>query len=167
MIVRAVDVHQPFPDGGERGEGGRRAVDELTVRTRAGEGALEDELVFFARFEAVFIQKSFQRRFQFSHVEQGLDRATVAAAADERAVGTFAQHEVQCADDDGLARASLAGDDVAARLKFQREIGDDGEVFNAQRGQHGQISATDKHRWTQMQKRKYFDPRKSRSDDGK
>ena len=71
-----------------------------------------------------------------SNIEHGLDRATFLAAADERAVGAFAEDEVERADDDGLARAGLAGDDVAAGLEFQREVGHEGEVFDAQRRQH-------------------------------
>ena len=74
--------------------------------------------------------------FSRRNVEHGLDRATVAAGADERAVGALAQHKVQRADEDGLAGAGFAGDDVAAGLQFQREVGHQGEVFDAQRGQH-------------------------------
>ena len=116
---------------------GRRAVDELAVGPGGGERALEDELVFLARFKAVFLQKVFQRRAEFFHIEHGFDRATFLAAADERAVGAFAEHEVERADDDGLARAGFAGDGIAAGLEFQREVGHEGEVFDAQRRQHG------------------------------
>ena len=58
MIVRAVHVHQPFADGGETLQRGRRAVDELAVGAGAGERALEDELIFLARFQAVLFQKT-------------------------------------------------------------------------------------------------------------
>ena len=57
MVVRAVDVHEPFADGGERGERGRRTVDELAVRAGAGECPFEDKLVLLARFEAVRFEK--------------------------------------------------------------------------------------------------------------
>ena len=72
----------------------------------------------------------------FFHVEHGLDGAAILAAADERAVGAFAEDEVESADDNGLARAGFAGDDVATGLEFQREVAHEGEVFDAQRRQH-------------------------------
>ena len=34
MIVRAVNIHEPFANGGEHIERGRRAVDELAVGAR-------------------------------------------------------------------------------------------------------------------------------------
>jgi hypothetical protein len=73
---------------------------------------------------------------KFFHVKHRLDRATFFAAADERAVGAFAEDEVQRADDDGFARAGLAGDDIATRLEFQRQVAYQGKVFDAQRRQH-------------------------------
>src|ERR1039458_5834127 len=139
MIVRAVYVHEPFANAGKRGERGRRTVDELAVRSRAGERALEDELIIFARFKAVLFQKTFQRRAKFFHIEHGLDGAAFFAAADERAVGAFAEDEIQRAEDDGLARAGFARDDVATGLEFQREVAHEGEVFDVQRRQHWQI----------------------------
>ena len=69
---------------------------------------------------------------KFCDVEHGLDGAALLAAADERAVGAFAQDEVERADDDGFSRAGFAGDGIAAGLEFQREVGDQGEVFDAQ-----------------------------------
>ena len=60
VVVRAMNVHQPFADGGERGERGCRAVDKLPVRASAGERALEDELIFLARLQAIFFEKYFQ-----------------------------------------------------------------------------------------------------------
>ena len=53
-----------------------------------------------------------------------------------RAVGAFAKDEVERANDDGFARAGLAGDDIAAGLKFERQVRHEGEVFDAQRRQH-------------------------------
>ena len=63
VIVRAVHVHQPFADGGQRVQRGGRAVDELAVRAAGGERALEDELVVLARFQAVLFEKMLSSRF--------------------------------------------------------------------------------------------------------
>ena len=63
---------------------GGRAVDELAVRAGAGERAFEDELIVFTRFQAVFFEKSFQRRAErWIDIEDGLDGTTFLAAADE------------------------------------------------------------------------------------
>ena len=51
----------------------------------------------------------------------------------------FTEDQVESAEDDGLASAGLARDDVATRLEFQREVAHEGEVFDAQRRQHGRI----------------------------
>lgn len=136
MIVRAVDIHEPFADDREDVERGRRAIDELAVRTVRREGAFEDKLIFFARFKAVLVEEGFQRSTNFCHVEHSLHRATVAAATDRGAVGTFAENEIERADEDGFARSGFAADDVVAGLEFQRQIGHEGKVFDAQRGQH-------------------------------
>ena len=59
MVVRAVHVHQPFADGGQHVQRGGRAVDELAVRAVGRERALEDKLVFLARFQAVLNSRDF------------------------------------------------------------------------------------------------------------
>ena len=138
VLVRPVHVHEPLAERGQRGQSRGRAVDELTVRARRREGALDDELMFFARFQPVLVEESLERRAQLAHVEGGFNRATVRATADERAVGPLAEGEVERADDDGLARAGLAGDGVVAGLEFQRQVGDEREVFDSQRGEHGE-----------------------------
>jgi len=131
-----VHVHEPFADGCEDVQRRRRAVDELAVCAARYKSALEDELIVFARFEAVFLEKRFQRRTEFGDIEGGFDGAAFFAAADERAVGAFAEDEIERADDDGFARAGLAGDDIATGLEFQREVWNKSEVFDAERRQH-------------------------------
>ena len=141
MFVRPMDVHQPLAQGGEDVQGRGRAVNELPVGAGAGEGAFQDELVVLARLQTVLLQERLQRGFEPGHVEDCLDRATVAATADKRAVGALAQREVQRADEDGLPCAGLAGDDVVARLPFKGQVGHQGEVLNAQGRQHVAIPA--------------------------
>ena len=133
MVVGAVDVHEPFAERGEDGEGGGRAVDELAVRAGAGEIAFEDELFVFAGFEAVFLKEAGQGGAKALDAQDGLDGATVAAVPDEGTVGALAEDEVESADDDGLAGTGLAGDDIAPGLELKREVRDQGKVFNAQR----------------------------------
>ena len=137
MIVRPVHVHEPLTDAGENIQRGRRAVDELTIRPRTRERTLEDELVVITRLKSVLIEKAFERCAELFHVEHRLHRAGITAAADERAIRALTEHEIERADDDGFARARLAGDDVATGLEFQRQVAHEGEVFDAQRRQHG------------------------------
>ena len=136
MIVRPVHVHQPFPNPAERGERRGRTVDELAICPRTGERAFEDQLIFRARFKAVFIQKVFQGRAKFFNIKQGLNRAAFFAAANERAVGAFAQHQIERAQNDGFARTGFTRDDVATRLEFQRQVAYQSQIFDAQRRQH-------------------------------
>ncbi len=137
MFVRAVHVHEPFADGGQGIEGGGRTVDELAIGAAGGKRALEHQLMVFAGFKTVVIEQRFQRRLEAGHIKNGLDRALVLPAPDEGAVGALTQDEIEGADDDGLAGAGFAGDDVAARLELQRQVGHQGKVFDAQRRQHG------------------------------
>ena len=74
-----------------------------------------------------------------SNLEHRLNRTTLRAAANERAVRALAEREIERADDDGFARAGLAGDGVVAALKLQRQVGDEREVLNSQRGKHGEV----------------------------
>ena len=94
MIVRAVHIHKPFANGRERGERGCRTVDELAIRATRGKISFQHELMFLARFETVFFEKSFQRCAEFFGVEDGFDGTAFFAAADERAVGAFAQNQI-------------------------------------------------------------------------
>jgi len=126
-------------------------------RSAGRERAFEDKLIFLARLQAVFLEKISKRRWsaglrygvfritapssraggrrsalvdvQFRDVENGFDGTTVTAAADERPVGAFAEDKVKRADDDGFARAGLAGDDIAAGLELERQVRHEREVF--------------------------------------
>ena len=55
--VRAVHIDELFAERGEDCESSGRAVDELAVRAGGSEGALEDELMIFGGFEAVFVEE--------------------------------------------------------------------------------------------------------------
>ena len=143
VIVRSVHVHKPLADGGEKGEGGGGAVDELAVGAGGGEVAFEDELGAFAGFDAVVGKEGGEFGPDDREFEDGFDGATVGAAADEGAVGAFAEDEVEGADDDGFAGTSFAGDGVVAGLELERQVGDQGEVFDSERRQHGKKTVVD------------------------
>ena len=137
VVVGAVHIDEPLADGAEERKGGGGAVDELAVGSGGGEGAFEDELGVFARFDAVFFEEGGEFGADGGEIEHGLDGATVGTAADELAVGAFAEDEVEGADDDGFARAGFAGDGVVAGRQLEGQVGDQGEVFDSQGGEHG------------------------------
>ena len=131
MIVRAVDINEPLPERSQDSECGGGAVDELAIGAGGGEGAFEDELIVFGWFETVFFEEGFEGGAKFCDVKDGFDGATVAATANECAVGAFAEDEIERADDDGLAGAGFARDGEIACGQFQGEVGHQGKVFDA------------------------------------
>src|SRR5947207_11500925 len=88
MFVRTMNINERFANFPKQSESGRRAVNELTVRPRGSEGALEDELVLFARLQAVFFEERRQRHR--GNIKYGFDRTGVGARANESAVGALA-----------------------------------------------------------------------------
>jgi len=66
-----------------------------------------------------------------------LNHALTPARANRLAVGSLAQQQSQCADQDGLAGAGLARDHVESGFEFDSGILDHGQIFNSERLQHG------------------------------
>ena len=157
VVVWPVDVHQPFADGAKGLQRGRRAVDELPVGTGGGEGALEHELSVLAWLQPVFVEEFLQRSLKFAHLEDGLDRATVRPAADERAVGALTQDERQCADEDAFPSASFASDDVEAGPQLYREVCHESEVLDAESSQHVEIGRAKSVRCANLWQKKFAD----------
>ena len=124
MIMRAVHVDEPFADLLKDRERGGAAVHKLTVTASGGEGSFEKELIVFAGLEAVFLEESAQWGVELGGVKRGFDSALIGLSADERAVGPFAQHEIECANQDGLACPRLAADGVVAGAEPECEVGD-------------------------------------------
>ena len=132
MIVRPVHIDEPFAECRENVERRWRTIDELAIGSVGGKSSLEHELIFFARFQAVFFQEIFKRRAQLFCVENGFDGTIIAAAANQSAVGAFAENEIERADDNGFARTGFAGDGVESGLQFQRQVGNQRQIFDAQ-----------------------------------
>ena len=64
-------------------------------------------------------------------IEDRLDRGGVFAGADQVSRGAAADQQADRADQDGLAGAGLAGEDVEARLELELEAIDDGQIADA------------------------------------
>lgn len=93
----------------------------------------------FAGVEPVLVEEGSNGGLEVADVEDGFDGAVFGAAADEGAVGTFAQGEFQGADDDGFAGAGFAGDRGIAGVEADRQFVDEGEVTDAERCEHGAL----------------------------
>ena len=68
--------------------------------------------------------------------EKGGDHRPALAAADDAPGGPGPQHRVDGADEDGLARAGLAGKDVEAPLQLDGGLLDHRDIFDVELGKH-------------------------------
>ena len=136
VIVRPVQVHEPVAEQLQHGECGRAAVDELAVRPRRGKDALQNELCVLARLHALFFEPRVQVRVVF-HGKNRLDRAALRAGADERLLRPLAEDELERADDDRLPRTRLARHRREARRERPRQLFDEREIADAERGERG------------------------------
>jgi hypothetical protein len=100
VVMGPMNVDQGIAELGEDREGGGRAVDELAVDTGRGKGALEEELLVFARLEAVVFEAGVDGGGEAAHVEGGLDGAGGFPGADEGAFGPFAEEQAEGTQDD-------------------------------------------------------------------
>src|SRR5438034_4499649 len=110
MIVRTMDIHEPFSEGGQHLQSCRRAIDELFVGACGRKSSFQNELVVLARFNSILVEKAWKRRRQSGGVEDRFDRTALRSAANQGPVGALAQHKIERADDDRFAGAGLATD---------------------------------------------------------
>ncbi len=134
VVVRPMQIDQKVAQLLEHGERRRRAVDELPVAARLGEGALDDERAVDAAFQAVSVEFRVEL-VAILHVERAFDRAGVRAGANLPFVGAFAQQELERADDDRFARPGFTRDGDEAGREVPVEFFDERQVFDAQRGE--------------------------------
>ena len=72
-------------------------------------------------------------------LEDGFDRGRLFAGADQVRGRSSTHQEANRSDEDGFAGASFASQDVQARLEFELEPIDDGEMSDREESQHGSI----------------------------
>ena len=92
--------------------------------------------MILARFEAVVGQEPVEGGWEGADIEDGLDGAGIGAGPDGLAVGPLAEEQVEGAEDDGFAGTGFAGDNHEAGGDLEGEFGNEGEVADAQGGQH-------------------------------
>ena len=118
MFVLAVQLDQPIRQILERRGGGQRAVDEGAAAALRGDLAAHDQLA------AVF---GFEDRF---------DGGDVFAGANQILRGASAEQQADRLDEDGLAGAGLAGQDVERLFKIDGDRLDDRKVADGQVADH-------------------------------
>ena len=128
VVVRPVEIDEPFADRGQGGEGRGRPVDELAVDPGRRHGAANDEHAALAWVDAGVGEETVHGVLESVAHEDGLDGEEVGARADGASVGTLADGQLDGAEDDGLARAGFAGDDIEPRVQVEDEVGHQGEV---------------------------------------
>jgi hypothetical protein len=69
--------------------------------------------------------------------KNGFHGTKIGPGADERFVRAFAEQKLQCADDDGFARASFPGDGNESGSELPLEIFHEREIFYSQQSEDG------------------------------
>ena len=134
MVVRAVDVHE---EASERAQGlyGRGGVVHVDASAACGgHGAPHDERAVLAGREPRVVEDA---RHLGAHRlarerELGLHARLLRAVAHRGGVRPRAEHELERAHEDALARAGFAGDDVQALAERDVSRFDDGEVVDCE-----------------------------------
>ena len=118
MFVLAVQHDERRTEIAERGGGGERVVDEGAAASLTRDFAADDHLGAVGA------------------LENGLDGGEVLARADEVGARASTDEQTDRVDEDGLARARLAGNDVEAGFELHLELIDHGEMANPEKTQH-------------------------------
>ena len=121
--VLAVDVEQLFAHGAQLRGSGRRAVDPGAAAALRIDHAAQQQAVF--KREAALLQPGLEARRAF---ELGADIGLGRAFAHHAGIGARAQGELHGVDQNGFARAGLAGQRREAAMQVEVQRLDDDEV---------------------------------------
>src|SRR5688572_24406992 len=133
-LMLSVQVHEPTTNLGKarRSRGG--VVDPCAGAARDSHFAAQHDATLL-ELDAALIEHPLDIGL-VGDVEHALDHRAIGAGANEVSTGAFPEEQTERADDDGLPRARFAGKDIESRRQRQRQRLNDGEVANAQLGQH-------------------------------
>ena len=115
------------------------------LQLRRGDGRAADAAPALAVRQKTALQDQFAVALQFVfaqpavgavRLKDGGDHAFLRAGADQLPTGSAADGRAQRVDDDGLARAGLAGEDVQPRTQSEVRLFDHGYIFDMQLCQH-------------------------------
>ena len=132
VVVRAVDVHKEASERAEglHGRGGVVHVDASAAGCR--HGAPHDERAVLAGREPRVVEdaRHLRAHMRVGERELGLHARLLRAVAHRGGVRPRAEHELERAHEDALARAGFAGDDVQPFAERDVRRFDDGQVTN-------------------------------------
>ena len=133
----AMNIGQPFGGSLELRQCRGGAID-VGTRTACGIDYTTQQANTLA-LEIVFAQPGIERR-SIGDIELGTDFGTLATDTHYRSIGTFAERQQQCIDEDGFAGTGFACQyaEIAmrARLEIKFETINDDEITNGQMTQH-------------------------------
>ena len=75
--------------------------------------------------------------FQLGPFEDCFDGANIGSGPNQRFVGSFAEEQLERADDDRFARAGLPRDDGESRTELPFQILDQRQILDSEQGQNG------------------------------
>ena len=124
-VVLAVDVQQLAPQLPKLSHRHRPAVDPAQVLSIAADLPLEQQLLLL-RAQAVVLQPG-----QLGQAgENSGDMGRLGSGADQLPAGPLPQNSADGVDDNGFARASLAGEDVEAPAELDVHRLNDGDILD-------------------------------------
>ena len=135
-LVLAMQVHEQAADLAEHTDRYRRAVDPRTGLAFTQHFALQDQTSLFElnpKCGERGQQVPMRCRPEF---EGALDDRLLRAGSDDVGRGALAEQQREGVDDHRFAGPGFAGQNVEAGLERQRDVGNDGEIADAQFGQH-------------------------------
>ena len=131
--VLAVDVDQQLPKGLELLNRNGVAIDECARAAIGIDDSSQQALVVFV--QRLFFEPGAGTR-DSGHVEFGAELGTLRTRAHELAAASFAEHQAERVDENGLAGAGFTGQNRHPGFELDLDAVDNGKVFNLQRYQH-------------------------------
>ncbi len=141
VLVLAVDVDETLADISQASRRHQTVVQVGALATTGGENAADGDLVGVAGIviARLFRVRAIRGRERSRHRrpgEQRFDLGLGRAGAQQIGGTAITEHQAERSHEDRLPRTGLAGDDVEARLERDLHVLDDGEIANAEVGEH-------------------------------
>ena len=141
LLALAVDVDEPLAEGGQHAEGDDGAVDAADVAALMVDLPRDDDLPCVVGGEAGLLQHlAGGAGLGGGEGEEALDAGLAGLGADQALLGALAEQQADGVDDDGLARARLARQDVEAGSKGELQAVYERVVRDGQDVQHVLVS---------------------------
>ncbi len=136
VFALAVDVHERRAHLPKQGQAHGPAIESGNGTSLAADFARQRHVVGVI-FQVLAFQDFIHRHLRGAvEGERPLDEGRLRLGADDGRVGAAADEHDHRVEDDGFARAGLAGQDGESRAEFQVEAVNDGEVLDAEFGEH-------------------------------